>query len=53
MPEAIEVRCLNCLKRITVEPGAEKATCSSCGTEFVLSWPRPDQAKVRGLASEE
>ncbi len=45
-----EVRCLNCLKRFSVQLKAEEATCPQCNTKYRISWPRPDQAKIRGLA---
>ncbi|UCG36154.1 MAG: hypothetical protein JSV64_05910 [Candidatus Bathyarchaeota archaeon] len=45
-----EVRCLNCLKRFPVLPKAETAICPKCKTKYRISWPTPNQAKVRGLA---
>ncbi|MGD8545824.1 MAG: hypothetical protein PVH12_06565 [Candidatus Bathyarchaeota archaeon] len=47
-----EVRCLNCLKRFTVEAAVNEATCPTCNTRYRISWPRPDQPKIRGLAKE-
>jgi len=45
-----EVRCLNCLKRFSVQLKAEKAECPHCKTKYRISWPTPNQAKVRGIA---
>ncbi|KPV64998.1 MAG: hypothetical protein AOA65_0597 [Candidatus Bathyarchaeota archaeon BA1] len=45
-----EVRCLNCLKRFPVELRAEEAACPYCKMRYRISWPRPDQPKIRGLA---
>lgn len=46
-----EVRCLNCLKRFSVQEKAEEATCPNCDTKYRISWPRPDQPKIRGTLS--
>lgn len=43
-----EVRCLNCLKRFEVQPQAEEAACPNCEIRYRISWPRPDQPKIRG-----
>ncbi|MCK4498041.1 hypothetical protein KAU25_02460 [Candidatus Bathyarchaeota archaeon] len=45
-----EVRCLNCLKRFAVQAQVETATCPHCKTKYRISWPAPNQAKIRGLA---
>ena len=45
-----EVRCLNCLKRFEIQPKTDKATCLHCKTNYRISWPRPDQPKIRGIA---
>ncbi|MEM3010617.1 MAG: hypothetical protein QXE76_02280 [Candidatus Bathyarchaeia archaeon] len=45
-----EVRCVNCLQRFKVELKAEEATCPNCKTKYRISWPTPNQAKIRGLA---
>ncbi|MFX1282573.1 MAG: hypothetical protein ACFFC6_17590 [Promethearchaeota archaeon] len=45
-----EVRCLNCLKRFEVQLKADEAACPNCGTRYRISWPRPDQPKIRGSA---
>ncbi|MFX0183433.1 MAG: hypothetical protein ACFE95_10165 [Candidatus Hodarchaeota archaeon] len=45
-----EVRCLNCLKRFEVQPNIDEATCPQCNTQYRISWPRPDQPKIRGIA---
>lgn len=33
-----EVRCLNCFSRFRPPPGAERASCPSCGWEWYISW---------------
>ena len=48
-----EVRCLNCLKRFPVNVSAIEAACPHCKTRYRISWPRPDQPKIRGLAKEQ
>jgi len=48
--EEMMVRCKNCIKRFKVEPGVTKAKCPHCGTEFRISWPKPDLPYIRGLA---
>ncbi|WP_455141126.1 hypothetical protein [Candidatus Hodarchaeum mangrovi] len=45
-----EVRCLNCLKRFPIEQNTELAKCPQCNTQYRISWPKPDQPKIRGLA---
>ncbi|MFQ5758448.1 MAG: hypothetical protein ACE5IF_02075 [Candidatus Bathyarchaeia archaeon] len=50
MAEEITVRCLNCLKRIPVKPEDKEVTCPHCKITYRLSWPKPDQAKIRGRA---
>ncbi|UCH31519.1 MAG: hypothetical protein JSV05_08510 [Candidatus Bathyarchaeota archaeon] len=45
-----EVRCLNCLKRFLVPLKTEVMACPYCKTKYRISWPTPNQAKVRGLA---
>ena len=45
-----EVRCLNCLTRFPVELNSEEASCPDCKTRYRISWPRPDQPKIRGPA---
>ncbi len=47
-----EVRCLNCLKRFTIDVGAKEAACPHCETKYRISWPRSDQPKIRGLAEK-
>ena len=44
-----EVRCLNCLKRFQVQLNATEAECPKCNTKFRISWPKPDQPKIRGI----
>ena len=55
MPEqpraaSMQVRCKNCIQRFDVKPGVDKAKCPHCGTEFRISWPKPDLPYIRGLA---
>ncbi|MFW9991073.1 MAG: hypothetical protein ACFFD4_03350 [Candidatus Odinarchaeota archaeon] len=45
-----KVRCLNCLERFSVPPKAEVVTCPHCEISYRISWPGPDQPKIRGLA---
>jgi DNA-directed RNA polymerase subunit RPC12/RpoP len=47
-----KVRCLNCLKRFSVDVGVKEAACPYCETKYRISWPREDQPKIRGLAKE-
>ncbi|MDH5482246.1 MAG: hypothetical protein OEY22_05145 [Candidatus Bathyarchaeota archaeon] len=47
-----EVRCLNCLKRFSVNAGADEAACPYCKTRYRISWPRQDQPKIRGLVEK-
>ena len=42
-------RCTNCLERITVPEEATEATCYYCGMKYRMSWPTPDQPRIRGL----
>lgn len=44
-----EVRCLNCLNRFQINKNAAEAECPKCNTKFRISWPNPDQPKVRGI----
>ncbi|MEM1538027.1 MAG: hypothetical protein QXK12_04520 [Candidatus Nezhaarchaeales archaeon] len=41
-----EVRCLNCLKRVPVERGANKAICPHCKASFSIVWVTPTQPKI-------
>jgi len=50
LPAEMMVRCKNCIQRFKVEPGAAKAKCPHCGTEYRISWPKPDLPYIRGLA---
>jgi len=45
------VRCLNCSTRIEVQPQAEEAKCSSCGTSYLITWISPTQPKIRRVAT--
>jgi DNA-directed RNA polymerase subunit RPC12/RpoP len=44
-----EVRCLNCLNRFQVQLNTEQAECPKCNTQYRISWPKPDQPKIRGI----
>ncbi|MDH5462208.1 MAG: hypothetical protein OEX09_08325 [Candidatus Bathyarchaeota archaeon] len=50
MTEEITVRCLNCLRRIPVKSKVKEVTCPRCKITYRVSWPQPDQAKIRGRA---
>jgi hypothetical protein len=43
-----QVRCLNCLARHGVPPGAERFVCPECGWEWRVSWVNPAIVKIRG-----
>jgi len=43
-----QVRCMNCLQRITPPKGAKSAKCPNCGFEWRISWLWPDVPRVRG-----
>lgn len=42
------VRCSSCQERVTVPQGAETFECPYCGMKYRISWPAPDQPRVRG-----
>ena len=42
------VRCSSCQERVTVPKGAETFECPYCGMRYWISWPAPDQPRVRG-----
>ena len=42
------VRCSSCQERVTVPKGAETFECPWCGMRYRISWPAPDQPRVRG-----
>lgn len=46
----LRARCLNCGNRFSVKSETEVAECPECGVEWKISWPEPDQPKVRGPA---
>ncbi len=48
--EKITVRCFECFERIVVGPGANKVTCPSCQKEWLIYWPLPNFAKIKGTA---
>jgi len=41
-------RCLNCFERNTAPSGAKSFKCPKCGFEWRLSWPMPNQPRIRG-----
>ena len=42
------VRCSSCQERVTVPKGATELECPYCGMRYRISWPSPDQPRVRG-----
>ena len=42
------VRCSSCQERVTVPKGADQFECPYCGMRYRISWPAPDQPRVRG-----
>ena len=42
------VRCSSCQERVTVPKGASEFECPFCGMRYRISWPTPDQPRVRG-----
>jgi DNA-directed RNA polymerase subunit RPC12/RpoP len=42
------VRCSSCQERVTVPKGAAEFECPFCGMRYRISWPTPDQPRVRG-----
>jgi DNA-directed RNA polymerase subunit RPC12/RpoP len=48
----VEIRCLECLARIDVAPKAKEVECPNCGTKYLIYWPTPDIAKIKGVAQE-
>lgn len=42
------VRCSSCQERVTVPQGASEFECPYCGMRYRISWPTPDQPRVRG-----
>lgn len=45
------VRCLECFVRIEVEPKATETKCPNCGTKYLIYWPSPEVAKIKGIVS--
>ena len=41
-------RCLNCFARISIPKGAKTCKCPYCSFEWRVSWPLPNQPRVRG-----
>jgi len=48
----IELRCLECLARIKVPLRSKEVECPNCGTKFLIYWPTPNIAKIKGVARE-
>lgn len=44
-----EVRCLECLNRIKVAPKTVDTKCPHCGARYLIYWPSPDIAKIKGV----
>ncbi|MFC1998429.1 hypothetical protein ACFLVR_02160 [Chloroflexota bacterium] len=42
------VRCSSCQERVTVPKAATEFECPWCGMRYRISWPTPDQPRVRG-----
>ena len=42
------VRCSSCQERVTVPKEASVFECPFCGMRYRISWPTPDQPRVRG-----
>lgn len=42
------VRCLNCFVRISPPRGVTTYKCPHCRFEWRISWPLPDQPRIRG-----
>lgn len=47
-----KVRCLECFARIDVPARAKRVDCFQCHTRFLIYWPSPDVAKIKGIAPE-
>lgn len=47
----IKVRCLECFTRIDVPPRTKEIKCPNCSTKFLIYWPTPELAKIKGLAT--
>ncbi len=45
------VRCLECFERVEVKLGAREVQCGSCGTKYLIYWPDPSIAKIKGIIS--
>lgn len=45
-----QVRCMNpgCISRITPDPGATKAKCPKCGSEWRIFWVKAGFPRVKG-----
>ncbi len=43
-----QVRCMNCLQRITPPTGVKSMKCSNCGFEWRISWLFTDVPRIRG-----
>lgn len=42
------VRCSSCQERVTVPKAATEFECPYCGMRYRISWPAPDQPRIRG-----
>jgi len=42
------VRCSSCQERVTVPKAATEFECPWCGMRYRISWPTPDQPRIRG-----
>jgi DNA-directed RNA polymerase subunit RPC12/RpoP len=49
----VGIRCLECLAHIDVAPNAKEVECPNCHTRFLVYWPTPDIAKIKGVAHEK
>lgn len=43
----LEVRCLNCLNRMEVKPGASEAVCLNCKIKYAITWLSPTQPRIK------
>lgn len=43
------VRCLECFDRVEVPLKATEMKCPNCGTKYLIYWPAPDIAKIKGI----
>jgi len=43
-----QVRCMNCMNRITPPKGSKQYKCPHCGFEWRITWLWPDFPRIRG-----